>query len=111
MYLWQYPYIAVLLETDHTQLHGRILEARSFLEQRLLSPAGDDELCAMLVAASNLDVIEGELSDIVQRIAATRPVTSAPAPNDPTVPNERVSLRPTRDSAAPHPGDRTTQTA
>ena len=90
MYSWQHPYIAVLLETDRQQLHGRVLEARSALEQRLLSPAGDDELCAMLLAASNLEVIEREPSDIVQRIVATRPVTSAPCPER-SVPRNHTS--------------------
>jgi hypothetical protein len=44
-YLWFEPYKNAVCETDDTRLASRILEARSALEQRLLSPvmAGSDE--------------------------------------------------------------------
>lgn len=44
-YLWFEPYRNAVCETDDTKLPSRILEARSALEQRLLSPvaAGSDE--------------------------------------------------------------------
>jgi len=37
-YLWEEPYIAAIYETDDANMAGRILEATSAIEQRLLSP-------------------------------------------------------------------------
>jgi hypothetical protein len=44
-YLWYESYVKAICETDETRKPGRILEARSALEQRLLSPVrpGSDE--------------------------------------------------------------------
>jgi hypothetical protein len=60
-YAWQDPYLAALLEIDDTKLYGRILEVRSAFEQRLLSPAGDEELCAMSLAVEQLEKLERKL--------------------------------------------------
>jgi hypothetical protein len=44
-YLWFEPYLNAICETDETLIRSRVLEARSALEQRLLSPVtpGSDE--------------------------------------------------------------------
>jgi hypothetical protein len=42
-YSWQDSYLSALLETDDSKLYGRILELRSALEQRRLSPVDDEE--------------------------------------------------------------------
>ena len=44
-YLWFESYLNAICETDETTKAGRILEARSALEERLLSPVrpGSDE--------------------------------------------------------------------
>jgi hypothetical protein len=60
-YSWQNPYLSALLETDDSKLYGRILEVRSAFEQRLLSPVGDEELCAMSLAVEQLDELERRL--------------------------------------------------
>ena len=82
IYSWQEPYLRVLLETDSSKRHGKVLEARSSLEQRLLSPTGDEELHAMLIAASKLDAIERGPSDIVERITAMRQPAKSPPTNE-----------------------------
>ena len=61
MHSWEEPYRAVLLQTDSARLHANVLEARSALEQRLLSPPGKDELCAIVFASAILDQIERQL--------------------------------------------------
>jgi hypothetical protein len=70
MYLWQDSYIAVLLERDKSKLYGRILEARSALEQRFLAPIDDEELRAMGVAAVALDAIERKRPRLISNIRA-----------------------------------------
>jgi|HubBroStandDraft_4_1064222.scaffolds.fasta_scaffold4904436_1 hypothetical protein len=57
-YSWQDPYLSALLETEDSKLYGRILEVRSALEQRLLSPVDDEELRAMSLAVELLDELE-----------------------------------------------------
>ena len=89
IYSWQEPYLRVLLETDSSKRHGKVLEARSAPEQRLLSPTGDEELYAMLIAASKLDAIELGPSDIVERITAMR----RPAKSPPTNKNRSTRAR------------------
>jgi hypothetical protein len=84
MYLWQDSYISALTETDEIKLRSCILEARSALEQRLLSPADNKELCAMVLAASTLDRMEKGPTDITKRIteAHNRTTTSRPDKKD-----------------------------
>jgi hypothetical protein len=63
LYTWQEPYLSVLRETEKSKRHARILETRAALEQRLLSPVGEDELRAMEAAVATLDLLEGESRD------------------------------------------------
>ena len=72
MYLWQDPYLSALIETDNSKLYGRILEARSALEQRFLSPIDDEELRAMGVAAVALEALQRKRSNIARRISEIR---------------------------------------
>jgi hypothetical protein len=72
IYSWQEPYIATLLETDEQKRRAHILETRAALEQRLLSPVGDEELGAMGVAAAALDAFERKRPSIAQRISEIR---------------------------------------
>jgi hypothetical protein len=61
-YLWFEPYLNAICETDETMKPGRILEARSALEQRLLSPVtpGSDEERAIRSAQVGLSRLMAE---------------------------------------------------
>ena len=76
MYLWQDTYLSALTETDNSKLYARILEARSALEQRFLSPIDDEELRAMGVAAVALDALQRKRPNIARRISDIRTDTN-----------------------------------
>jgi hypothetical protein len=61
-YLWFESYMSAICETDETKKAGRILEARSALEERLLSPvkAGSDEEKAIKNAQKGLTILTAE---------------------------------------------------
>jgi hypothetical protein len=61
-YLWEEPYLAAIHETDDEKMLGRILEATSAIEQRLLSPIepGSEEDKAMLRAQNGLATLRAE---------------------------------------------------
>jgi hypothetical protein len=61
-YLWFEPYLNAICETDETMRPGRILEARSAIEQRLLSPVtpGSDEERAIRSAQVGLSRLIAE---------------------------------------------------
>jgi hypothetical protein len=56
LYRWQQTYLAAICETDNAQLPGRILEARSAIEERLLSPIEADERGAIETAQKALEM-------------------------------------------------------
>jgi hypothetical protein len=72
LYSWQEPYLSALLETEKSKLYARILEVRSAFEQRLLSPIHDEELRAMSVAASVLDMMERKGAKAARRFCNIR---------------------------------------
>jgi hypothetical protein len=61
-YLWFDSYLNAICETDDTKKSGRILEARSALEERLLSPVppGGDEEKAIETAQTGLKKLAAE---------------------------------------------------
>ena len=61
-YLWFDSYLNAICETDETRISGRILEARSALEERLLSPVrpGSDEEKAIQTAQAGLRMLAVE---------------------------------------------------
>jgi hypothetical protein len=61
-YLWFESYVNAICETDDTRIAGRILEARSALEERLLSPVtpGSDEEKAIQTAQIALRMLSAE---------------------------------------------------
>jgi hypothetical protein len=72
IYSWQETYISTLLETDELKRRAQILETRAAIEQRLLSPVGDEELRALGVAAAALQALEAKRPNIAQRISDIR---------------------------------------
>lgn len=60
IYSWQAAYLAAVCETDDSLMDGRILEARSALEQRLLSPIEGEEYRAIKNAEKALEVLRAE---------------------------------------------------
>jgi hypothetical protein len=58
-YLWFESYMNAICETDDTRIAGRILEARSALEERLLSPVtpGSDEERAIQTAQIGIKIL------------------------------------------------------
>jgi hypothetical protein len=72
IYSWQEPYLESLLETEKSKRHARILETHAALEQRLLSPVGDEELRAMGAAVATLDLLEGQPRDVTAHISESR---------------------------------------
>jgi hypothetical protein len=60
IYEWQQTYLAAICETDDEQLPARILEARSAIEQRLLSTIEADELTAIENARKALEMLQQE---------------------------------------------------
>jgi hypothetical protein len=64
-YLWFDSYLNAICETDEMKKAGRILEARSALEERLLSPVqpGSDEEKAIQTAELGLKVLSAERVD------------------------------------------------
>ena len=63
-YLWFESYLNAICETDDTKQAGRILEAWSALEERLLSPVGpgSDEEKAINSARKALTILTAEQS-------------------------------------------------
>jgi hypothetical protein len=59
-YLWQAAYLAAVYETDDSLIRGRILEARSAIEERLLSPIDEGELKALKSAQEGLEALQAE---------------------------------------------------
>jgi hypothetical protein len=59
IYLWQQMYLAAICETDDARVDGRILEARSAIEERLLSPIKNRELELIQTAAQALETLRG----------------------------------------------------
>src|ERR1700759_4161236 len=68
-YLWFESYQNAICETDETQVARRILEARSAIEQRLLSPIrpGSDEERAIKTAQRGLIVLAAERAGRLHR--------------------------------------------
>jgi hypothetical protein len=60
IYCWQAAYLTAVCETDDSLMDGRILEARSALEQRLLSPIEGEEFRAVENAKKALEVLRSE---------------------------------------------------
>jgi hypothetical protein len=60
IYSWQAAYLAAVCETDDSLMDGRILEARSALEQRLLSPIEGEEYRAVKNAEKALEELRSE---------------------------------------------------
>ena len=60
IYSWQAAYLAAVCETDDSLMDGSILEARSALEQRLLSPIEGEEYRAVRNAEKALEVLRSE---------------------------------------------------
>jgi hypothetical protein len=62
IYSWQLAYFAAVCETDDSLLMGRILEARSAIEQRLLSPIDmeGEEYKGIKNAERGLAILTGE---------------------------------------------------
>jgi hypothetical protein len=60
IYPWQAAYLAAVCETDDSLMDGRILEARSALEERLLSPIEGEEYRAVKNAKKALEVLRTE---------------------------------------------------
>jgi hypothetical protein len=60
--LWFETYLNAICETDDTKKAGRILEARSALEERLLSPVkpGSEEETAIKGAQRGLRILTAE---------------------------------------------------
>lgn len=59
-YDWENIYLSAVYETDNAKMACRILEARSAMEQRLLSPIGDEELAALRRAMDGLEMLRAE---------------------------------------------------
>jgi hypothetical protein len=61
-YLWYESYWSAICETDDTKKAGLILEARSAIEQRLLSPVrpGSDEEQAIKKAQKGIAVLTAD---------------------------------------------------
>jgi hypothetical protein len=61
-YLWFETYMNAICETDDTRIASRILEARSALEERLLSPVrpDSDEEKAIKNAQKGLTILTAE---------------------------------------------------
>jgi hypothetical protein len=61
-YLWFDSYLNAICETDDTRAAGRILEARSALEERLLSPVApsSEEETAIKSAQMGLRILTAE---------------------------------------------------
>jgi hypothetical protein len=62
-YEWQLSYFAAICETDNAKMAGRILDARSAMEQRLLSPIDEKERHAIKKAAKDLEALRAERAD------------------------------------------------
>jgi hypothetical protein len=60
IYSWQAAYLTAVCETDDSLMDGRILEAQSALEQRLLSPIEGEEFRAVENAKKALEVLRSE---------------------------------------------------
>jgi hypothetical protein len=58
-YDWEI-YLSAVYETDNAKMAGRILEARSAIEQRLLSPIDDDERESLEWAMEGIETLRAE---------------------------------------------------
>jgi hypothetical protein len=76
IYSWQAAYLAAVCETDDSLMDGSILEARSALEQRLLSPI------AVKNAKKALEVLRTER---IRRFEASRSSRQTSEPSQSTL--------------------------
>jgi len=60
LYTWEKTYLSAVYETDNAKMGGRILEAQSAMEQRLLSPIGEEERAALEQALEGLTTLRAE---------------------------------------------------
>jgi hypothetical protein len=60
LYNWEKTYLSAVYETEDAKMAGRILEAQSAMEQRLLSPIGDEERLALERAMEGLTMLRAE---------------------------------------------------
>ena len=60
LYTWEKTYLSAVYETDDAKMASRILEAQSAMEQRLLSPIGDEERTALERAMEALTMLRAE---------------------------------------------------
>ena len=60
LYTWEKTYLSAVYETDDATMASRILEAQSAMEQRLLSPIGDEERTALERAMEGLTMLRAE---------------------------------------------------
>jgi hypothetical protein len=59
-FLWEAAFLAAVCETDDSRVPGRILEAISAIEERLLSAIDEDELKAVKGARERLKTLKSE---------------------------------------------------
>jgi formiminotetrahydrofolate cyclodeaminase len=80
-YIWQTAYLAAVYETNDEMMMGRILEARSAIEQRLLVPIEQDSMEHQEIVAARkaLDVLKSERVDKVERPHTFASASSQPA--------------------------------
>ena len=64
LYTWEKTYLSAVYETDDAKMAGRILEAQSAMEQRLLSPIGDEERRALARAMEGLTMLRAERAGV-----------------------------------------------
>jgi hypothetical protein len=62
-YRWHEIYLAAVCETDDARLPAQILEARSALEERLLSPIDPQELAAIENAQKTLELLRQQYEE------------------------------------------------
>ena len=60
LYTWEKTYLSAVYETDDARMAGRILDAQCAMEQRLLSPIGDEERRALARAMEGLTMLRAE---------------------------------------------------
>jgi hypothetical protein len=82
-YLWQAAYMAAVYETDDSLMEGRILEARSAIEERLLSPIEGEEYRAIQYAEKALNVLRAERVHKTHLSAANPSRPSMPVDSSP----------------------------
>jgi hypothetical protein len=82
IYSWQAAYLAAVCETDDSLMDGSILEARSALEERLLSPIEGEEYRAVKNAKKALEVLRTER---IRRFEASRSSRQTSEPSQSTL--------------------------